>query len=349
MRTVRILSVATAGLALLLSGCAGGSPDAAPGGDSELSGELVWADYGGPTNEAFADIFFDPFTEKTGVEVVPTVMSASVMYSMFDGEPGDYDTVMTGMPEVVRYGENLLPVPKGITESDLLPPEIAEFAIATPFVGYAQGYLSDTFPNGGPQTWADFWDVEKFPGKRAVPGEYFDFMFEAALLADGVPVDELYPLDVERALDKLNELKPDMVFYTEYPQVPQLLSAGAASVAFAPNGQFASLASSGADVTVSWNQAFVEANPFVVPVQAPNPDAVFALAEMLADPKLQAEFARRTNYGPWSAAAFDELSPEEVAKLPNAPEHTEVVTSDAQNRADLYEELNDRYAEWLST
>jgi putative spermidine/putrescine transport system substrate-binding protein len=337
--------------AALVTGCATGTtaePAASGSAGSEISGQIVWADWGGPTNEAFQDIFFSPFTEATGVEVVPTIMSGSIQYGMLEGDEGEYDTMMTGMAEVVLYNENLLPLPDGIEPSDQLPAEVAPYTIATPIIGYAQGFLNDTYADGGPRTWADFWDVETFPGKRAVPGEYSDFMFEAALLADGVAPEDLYPLDLDRAEAKLNELKPDMVFYTEYPQVQQLLTSGGAAIAFAPNGQFAALDNAGIDVEVSWEQAFVEANPFVVPVAAANPDATFALAEVLADPELQADFSRRTQYGPSSSAAFEFLSDEEIAKLPNAPEHTEIVWGDADNRAELYEEMTNRYTAWLA-
>ena len=38
------------------------------------------------------------------------------------------------------------------------------------FGSEAQGWLTKTFPSGGPTSWADFWDFTKFPGKRAIPG-----------------------------------------------------------------------------------------------------------------------------------------------------------------------------------
>ncbi|WP_159502461.1 extracellular solute-binding protein [Microbacterium sp. 18062] len=339
-------AVLVAGVAV--TGCAATTP-AADSSDEALSGQIVWADWGGSTNEAFEDIFFAPFTEETGVEVVPTIMSASVQYEMLEGGEGDYDTMMTGMSEVVLYSENLVPLPEGIPRSDQLDAAAAEFTIATPIIGYAQGYLADAFPGGGPETWADFWDTETFPGKRAVPGEYSDFMFEAALLADGVAPEDLYPLDLDRAVAKLDELKPDMVFYTEYPQVQQLLTSEGASIAFAPNGQYAALKNAGVEVTVSWYQALVEANPFVVPTGASNQAATFALAELLADPELQADFSRRTDYGPSNSAAFDFLTDDEIAALPNAPEHTDIIWSDAENRAELYQEMTDRYTEWLTS
>lgn len=350
-RSGRLALAATAATALLLTGCASGAgaeDEPTEGAGPELSGQVVWADWGGPTHEAYREVFFEPFTADTGVEVVDAIIAAAVQNQMFEGGDGDYDTMMTGLSEVVLYSENLLPMPDDIPRTDQLPADIAEFTIATPIIGYAQGYLSETFPDGGPQTWADFWDTEKFPGKRAVPGEYNDFMFEAALIADGVAPEDLYPLDLDRAIAKLNELKPDMVFYTEYPQVQQLLASGGASIAFAPNGQFAALARGGVDVTVSWDQAFVEANPFVVPAKASNPDAVFALARVLADPELQAEFARRTNYGPWNSAAFDFLSDEEAAALPNAPQNTDVVWADSEARAEVYVEMADLYMDWLT-
>jgi putative spermidine/putrescine transport system substrate-binding protein len=52
---------------------------------------------------------------------------------------------------------------------------------------------------------------------------------------------------------------------------------------------------------------------------APDMDAVMALAAWCNDPKRQADFALRTNYGPPSQAAFDEISEEDQQLLPNAP------------------------------
>ena len=83
---------------------------------------------------------------------------------------------------------------------DRLPPNvIGDYGI----LGYSLGtnivYRTDKFPNGGPQSWADFWDVKKFPGPRCL----FDRSFTClafALLADGVPTDKFDRpgMDLER-------------------------------------------------------------------------------------------------------------------------------------------------------
>ena len=347
MRILRSLTTASAVLAVtvLATSCASSPSDQSSTGGG---GSLVWADYGGSTNAAFTDVYFDDFTAETGIEVTSTTIAGAVQYEMFDGGEGDYDLQMTGLAEIELYQDNLLPLPDSVPRGDLLPDGVGDYAVGTMQIGYAQGYLDETFPDGGPQNWADFWDVEKFPGMRAVPGEYHDFMFEAALIADGVAPEDLYPLDFDRATAKLDELKPNLTYYTEYPQVQQLLSSGSVAIAFGPNGLFAGLSNEGLDVTVVWDGAFVEANMFVIASAAPNSENAFALAEFLADPERQAEFSERTNYGPSSSDAFDHMDPELIERLPNAPSHTEIIPSDPSERANAYEESVDRYTTWLA-
>ncbi|KAA9108031.1 extracellular solute-binding protein [Microbacterium rhizomatis] len=337
---------ALVGAGLVLTACASGAPagDAA----SEAGGTVVWADYGGSTNESFNAVFFDDFAAATGIEVVSTTIAGAVQYEMFDGGAGDYDAQMTGLAEVELYKDNLLKLPADVPRADMLPESVQDYAFGGMMIGYAQAYVTDTFPGGGPKNWADFWNVEAFPGMRAVPGEYHDYMFEAALLADGVAPEDLYPLDFDRALAKLDELRPYLTFYTEYPQVQQLLSSGSVALAFGPNGLFAGLANEGIDMTVVWDEAFVEANLFVVASAAPNADNAFALAEFLSDPERQAAFSERTNYGPGSSAAFEFLDADVIERLPNAPSHTGIVEADAAGRAAAYDDSIAAYTTWLA-
>jgi putative spermidine/putrescine transport system substrate-binding protein len=63
-----------------------------------------------------------------------------------------------------------------------------------------------------PTSWADFWDVKKYPGKRGLRKRAV-YNLEFALLADGVKVEDVYkvlatPAGVDRAFAKLSQLKP---------------------------------------------------------------------------------------------------------------------------------------------
>jgi len=63
-------------------------------------------------------------------------------------------------------------------------------------------YRTDKYGDNGPKNWADFWNVEKFPGKRAL-GNFATETLTVAALADGVPPDKVYPMDLDRAFKSL--------------------------------------------------------------------------------------------------------------------------------------------------
>ncbi|WP_183091570.1 extracellular solute-binding protein [Streptomyces radicis] len=339
--------VAVAAALVLLAGCAeeSGAGDDASG----LSGEIIWSDFGGPTNEARQEIYFAPFTEDTGVDVVSVVVNDAMQEEMISGGPGDYDATHVGLDLVYANMDTLVQIPEEY-QDEALPENIRAYAFGTFYVGHAQGYLTDTFPDGGPETWADFWDVETYPGKRAWPGTpgSYDSSCEIALLADGVAPDQLYPLDFERCSAKLDELRPDMVFYTSYPEIQQLLVSGTAAIAMGPSGQFSALRNAGQDVTVSWEQAVVSPNVIAIPKEAPNAENILALTEYFHDPERQAEFAGLTHYGPGNPEAY-EFIPEDVQEgLVTAPGHTTVVHQDSEARAEATEELLNWYTAWLA-
>lgn len=333
----------------ILAGCAA-EPAPATEGDADLSGEVVWADYGGPTNESRQVAYFDSFAQETGVDVVSASFEDAIAYAMLEGGEGDYDLVQVSTDSLLRYRDHLLPLPDDVAKGDALPEEIRDYAVGGFTIGIAQGWLTETFDDGGPQDWADFFDTETYPGKRAWPGSpgSYDASYEIALLADGVAPEDLYPIDFDRATAKLDSIRDDLVFYTSYPEVQTLLSSGSASIAVSVTGQFTALENAGVDVTVQWDEAFLSPNFFVVPKTAAHPDSAFALADWLTDPERQAVFTELTQYGPANATTFELLDADTVSALPNAPEHADALPFDEQWRADHLDELTDRYADWLA-
>ncbi|MDR1798595.1 MAG: extracellular solute-binding protein [Bifidobacteriaceae bacterium] len=317
----------------------------------ELSGQIIWADYGGATNAARQAAYFDSFQAATGVEVVSAALEATIMYSMLEGQAGDYDAMHVGLPDVYNSLEHIIPLDAAVPRDDNLPAEAQDYAFGSFAVGQVMAYLPDTFPDGGPQGWADFFDTEKFPGKRALPGSgaMNGLVLEAALLADGVAADELYPIDYDRAIAKLNSIAGDVVFFTEYPQLQQLLLSGSVAVAYGPSGQFTSLIAQGESVTVCWDQAFYSFNTITIPEKAPNPANIQALAAWMGDPERQADFAQRTFYGPGSAAAWDYIPEDVWDNIVTAPSHTNLILEDSKSRATYNEEMINAYAEWLTT
>ena len=87
-------------------------------------------------------------------------------------------------------------------------------------------------PTGRP-TIADLFDLQKFPGKRALQKDPF-VNLEWALIADGVAIKDVYkvlgtPEGVDRAFKKLDTIKKDVVWWEAGAQPPQLLADGRSS------------------------------------------------------------------------------------------------------------------------
>ncbi len=289
------------------------------------SSQVIIGNYGGDTEEARKKVFWTPFEERTGVQVI-SADAGSLAVPMLQGEiPVKWDAVHGSVQESYAaqlHGKKPLPKLPKICWEDLVEPKKMQPYIWQSFIlGYVPGLIEGTFSGTQPKTWADFFDTKKFPGKRAFPAEYFTGgTMEAALLADGVPPSEIYPLDYERATAKIASIFDDLVIYTEYAQAQSFLTSKTASMSFAPNGLWKELEDKGVSMQVLWEApAILDTNGMNIMPEAPNLDAVEGLAAFCNQPKLQAEFAEITNYGPPTKEAFEFLEPEVQEELPNAP------------------------------
>lgn len=193
---------------------------------------------------------------------------------------------------------------------------------------YGIAFQGSTYGKDGPQSWADFWDVEKFPGRRTLPAHGL-YTLEAALMADGVPMDQVYALlktkeGLERAFAKVNEIRPNIdVWWQSTGQLTELVRSGEVDLALFPNGRAALLVKDGVDIGFTWNQAITDTECFMIPKNAPNPEGAMKLIALAQDAENQARFAGRVGYGPVNPKSFDAgiLTPEQSAWLPTAPEN----------------------------
>src|SRR5207247_3418783 len=116
------------------------------------------------------------------------------------------------------------PIDWSVVKKDkLFPNAVYANGLAYCALGTNLAYRKDKFPQGGPKTWADFWDVKKFPGNRSMLNNAIRAV-QFALVADGVPPDKVFPLDVDRAFKKRVQIKPHInVWWTQGNHVQQML------------------------------------------------------------------------------------------------------------------------------
>src|SRR5262245_42544669 len=169
---------------------------------ARAQGSTVYVNsYGGVWESSWRKAFFEPFTAQTGIQIktVPGVSFAKLK-AQVQTRNFEWDVVNLGD---VEYGQAVLEgllekVDREAAKADQLPPHmVRDYVITSYSLGTNLVYRKDKFPNGGPQSWADFWDVKKFPGNRCLYDRSFSSL-TFALLADCVLTGEVSPMDVGR-------------------------------------------------------------------------------------------------------------------------------------------------------
>lgn len=286
-------------------------------------GETLYINtWGGVWTRSATEAFIAPFSKETGVEV-KTLSPVSFAKLKAQVRTGNYewDVTTQGVPDCARaIRENLLePVAKSVDPSKLSPGAINYNGIKSHALATALSYRKDKFPNGGPQSWADFWDVDKFPGNRAMYNNA-QRVLPAALLADGVPRDKLFPLDLDRAFRKLDEIKPHIrVWWKQGSQSEQLLRDGEVDMIQMWNGRAANVQSQGVDTEIVWNGAEILMVNWIVVRGTPRAELGWKYIQSAHQAERQAKFATLMQYGPANPKAFEYIDENLAKTLPTWP------------------------------
>ncbi len=209
-------------------------------------------------------------------------------------------------------------------------------------------YRTDKFGKNGPKSWAEFWDVKKFPGRRAMHKHPID-MLEAALMADGVAPDKLYPIDIDRALKKLDEIKPHVqVWWTGGAQTTQLLQDGEVDMLPTWNGRAQAVIDAGGPVEIVWNQGIYALEGWAIPKGNPKAELGKKFVKFCANAERQAKFVSSLPYGPTNPKAYDHIAPARAKYLPTAPENfKQIVQSNTAWWGKNKETAIERFNAWL--
>ncbi|MFC4171396.1 ABC transporter substrate-binding protein [Microvirga sp. GCM10011540] len=303
--------------------------------------------WGGPWEEAAKKHIFAPFKAATGVEIrtVSPVSFAKLAQQVRTGTY-EFDVTTLGAGELLRAEEAAIieELTKAPYEGALFHNGVASHAFATVI-----GYRKDKFPNGGPRNWAEFWDVERFPGARSLQ-RYPARVLPLALLADGVPVKELYPLDIDRAFASLDKIKEHIrVWWTAGAQSTQILRDGEVDLIGIWHGRYYEAEDAGAPVGMTWNQGQIERAYWVVAKGTPNVENAKKFVEFAVSAKPLAGFVTEADYGPLNPAANEFTSTDDAKRMPTSPEnYAHTFEQDIENFGGDIREISQRFEEWVA-
>jgi putative spermidine/putrescine transport system substrate-binding protein len=161
----------------------------------------------------------------------------------------------------------------------------------------------------GPADWVEFFDTEKFPGRRGL-ADYAAFTVPIALLADGVAPADLYPLDVDRAFNFLEKNKDKVAIWWEAgAQPPELLASGELDYSMVWSGRIVTVPED-QGLRYSFNQGLLDLAVIGIPKGAPNYCEALAFLAVVSQPENQAKAATILPYT-GGAAGIDEFLPQD--------------------------------------
>jgi putative spermidine/putrescine transport system substrate-binding protein len=324
---------------------------------SSGGGQMTFNTWGGAYQEAQQKAIVGPFQQSAGVKVNVTqpidyaklksmVTTGNVVWDVADVEPYvSRRGCKEGWLEKLDY--------KVVDPSGFLS-TMPRTACSVPngAFGLTMAYRSDKWSaSNHPKTWADFFDTKKFPGKRSFPKYAESGILEAALLADGVPKDKLYPIDAARAFRKLDTVKKDIVFWESGDQSEQLMQSGEVTLcACWATRMYDAQANQDTPIAIEWQDAIYGWDDFVVPKGAKNLKRAMEFINYGTHPTQEIAMTKYTPWGPSRTKAAAATDATTRAWVPTTPEHAKIgVPINYDYWGDNAPKLDEQFAQWLLT
>ncbi len=321
-------------------------------------GQLTVVNFGGANGAAQKKAYFEPF-EKSGAGKITQVEyngEQAKIKAMVETKKVTWDVVEVEGPDVNRgCDEGLfekMDWSKVGNKADFLPAAVHECGVGTFVWSTVMAYDGDKLKTA-PNTWADFWDTKKIPGKRGMrKGARYNLEF--ALMAEGVKPADVYKVlatkdGADRAFKKMTELKPNIQFWEAGAQPPQFLVAGDVAMTTAFNGRIDAAQREGKNLKISWTGGIYDLDFWAMPKGTPNKALALKFISMASSPDAQAEYAREISYGPTNNKALAKLDAKVLALLPTSPANSkDALQFNSRFWADQGEGLEKRFAAWAA-
>lgn len=367
-RTIRRgLAVAAGVMSLsLLVGCSGGNDAAAPAEDRDfgtpvagqvkegiLTGStLTYAASGGIFQDGQTEAAWDPFAEISGATVLQDAMDTGKLQAMVEAGNVTWDVVNATQLETARGCGTLFEkydyskvdtseVPEGTITDDCMVPNI--------MYGLVVAYNTDAFGDNPPTSAADFFDTEKFPGKRTVSqSTYVDQQtVEFALVAQGKDLNDITVDDIQAAFDMYRDLGDSVMGWTTGAQAQQQIESGEAVMGLVWSGRGYGAEAAGAPVAPMWDEWMIMLDSTAIPKGVKDLDAAFAMVNFYLGAEQQAKMSELTSYGPVNVNAKPQV--DDVLQNWMTTEHLE--TGHASNVdfwVENYDALASAWADWAT-
>lgn len=325
-----------------------------------LARDLTVVSWGGPYQDAQRKFMFGPFIEESGIKLTDTYWEGGVgaLRTKVRGGNNDWDVVQVESEELgIGCDEGLFEhfdVGRSGGPDRFLPGMVNDCGVAAVIYNLVLAY--DNAKQGTkPENWAAFFDTKAFPGKRAVRNGP-KWNLEIALLADGVPADQVYkvlstPEGVDRAFAMYDKIKDSLIFWKTGAQPVQMLASGDVVMTTAFNSRItASNEQNGSNFGIVWRDSIYTKDSWVIMKGTPKLDESYKFLEFATRAAPQAALPEFNRSGPSNKDAPGLIDAKYLHDLPSNPDNFKVaVPEDPSFWIDNFDDLNDRWNRWAGT
>lgn len=308
--------------------------------------------WGGSYEAAVRKAFAEPFSKETGIGVrlvnnadLPRmkvqVQSKNVSWDVFDSiGPQIMSGVTEGLWETIDTG---------IVDTSGLIQKTGPDHVGTYFYAGGLGFDPARHPEGKhPRTFAEFWDTDKFPGRRGLRSRISENL-EMALLADGVDPGKLYPLDIERGFKSLDRIKLAIRKWIETtPETVSLIGNKELDFTYTYISRVLASANSGMSIAMSMDQTLNSLEYLAVPKHGKNTEVAMQYVAFCIRPEQQAAFCNEVAFSPNAQKAMDLVSETARAHMPDMKDPNSIIIDDVW-WGTHYDQLQRRFTEWMLT
>jgi putative spermidine/putrescine transport system substrate-binding protein len=263
-------------------------------GPSMADQSLTFVSYQGNLQNSQIKAWQEAYTAKAGVAFEnDSPPDGAKLKAMVEAGAVSWDVVDQGAAFTVQNCGTLLEKIDyaNIDVSQFPEGSVSDCGVPIYFYGLTFVYNTEKYKDNPPTKLADFFDEKNFPGTRVLPPDISLGALEYALLADGVAVADLYPLDVDRALKKLDPIKSSIIFARTNGVLQQALVDGQADMGLAVTGRVIASARAGAPIAAVWDKTILSWDTLIVPKGSPNKDAAMEFLAFATQPEQNKRFA----------------------------------------------------------
>lgn len=319
--------------------------------------DLVFAGWGGVYQDAQREAYFKPFEEETGQKFIETTYLGGLaeIKAMVDTGNVTWDfLIMEGSELQIACDEGLLEEIDWDSisgQEDLLPGAVSDCGVGNVVVGNGYSYNTEVFPEG-PKDWVDFFDREKFPGKRAIRNDPI-FNMEYALMADGVPVDEIYevlatPEGVDRAFAQWDKIKDLLQYWESGAQPIEWLASKNVALATGYNGRVVMAQAEGQPLEFVWHNQVVNMDSWAMVKGSPYKELLVKFIETVNDPEKQVKFSSLMPYGPSNTKSAAAIPADILKGLPAGDNIKDAAFLSDEFWIDHLDEIRERWDRWTT-